>query len=588
MNEQGSDRPVLPAYRRGFFGTGDPVSRIGEGEIGGKARGLLLARDLLRAGDAASFRGMEVRIPHFVVLATGVFDAFLERNRLRETAESGLPDEQIAQAFQAASLPTEILGDLRLLVEDLHLPLAVRSSSLLEDALLRPFAGVYETKMTPNNQPDPSLRFQKLTEAIKFVYASTYFKTARDYLRASGEPPGREKMAVLLQEVVGVRCDERFYPSLSGVGRSYNFYPGPGAGREEGVVELALGLGKTIVDGGICWSYSPARPKAPPPVSSPAELMGTTQKTFWAVNMGSPPAFDPIAETEYLVRAGLPEAEYDGTLRYTASTFLPDTGRLSPGTGSPGARVLNFAPLLVLEEYPLNAAVRALLTAAERAAGRAVEMEFAMTLPRAGTSGDARLGLLQIRPMMVSHDPVEIAEAEMDRPDLLLASDKVMGNGSLDTLRDVVYVKPEAFEPRHTRTVAAELDRLNLPLQEAERPYLLIGFGRWGSSDPWLGIPVRWGQIAGAKVIVEATRPDMHVEASQGSHFFHNISGFQVSYFTVSHLRPPGIDWDWLAGNETVAETGFVRHVRLPAPLLVKVDGRTGRGAIWRSRGPES
>jgi hypothetical protein len=584
MNERGPDEARIPFFRRGFFGAGDPVSRIGFGEIGGKARGLVLARDILEAGpDPSAFPGLEIRIPHLVVLTTDVFDAFMDRNRLRETAESDLSDAQIAQAFQAASLPTEILGDLRVLVEELHLPLAVRSSSLLEDALARPFAGVYETKMTPNDQPDPSVRFQKLTEAIKFVYASTFFKAAKDYVRAAREPLGKEKMAVILQEVVGSRYDERFYPTLSGVGRSYNFYPGPGAKREDGVVELALGLGKTIVDGGICYAYSPARPKSPPPYGSPAEFMRNTQKSFWAVHLGSPPAFDPIAETEYLAQADLSPAEYDGTLRYLASTFLPDSGRLSPGTGSPGPRVLNFAPLLVLEEYPLNRAIRSLLAAAEEKVGKAVEIEFAMTLPRTGSGKTARLGFLQVRPMMVSDRPVEITDDELARPDLVLASDRVMGNGVVDTIEDVVYVRPGAFEPRHTRTVAGELERMNHPLLDASRSYLLIGFGRWGSSDPWLGIPVRWGQISGARVIVEATRPDMNVEASQGSHFFHNISSFEVSYFTVSHSHAPGIDWDWLEGNEVVRETDFVRHVRLSERLLVKVDGRTGRGAVWRS-----
>ncbi len=587
MNANGADRPAVPPFRRGFFRSGEPVSRIGDGEIGGKARGLVLARDLLREEFApTAFPNLEIRVPHLVILATGVFDAFMERNRLRETAAADLPDEQIAQAFQAASLPTEILGDLRVLVEELHLPMAVRSSSLLEDALFRPFAGVYETKMTPNDQPDPNLRFQKLTEAIKFVYASTYFKAAKDYIRATREPVEREKMAVILQEVVGSRYDVRFYPTLSGVGRSYNFYPGPGAARDEGVVELALGLGKTIVDGGLCYSYSPARPQSPPPFASPAEFMRNTQKTFWAVNMGSPPVFNPILETEYLGEAGLTEAEYDGTLRFLCSTYLPDSGRLSPGVGSPGPRVLNFAPLLVLEEYPFNRAIRALLKAAERKVGKAVEIEFAMTFPRTDASRPAQLGFLQVRPMLVSDEPVEITEEELARPDLLLASDKVMGNGIVDTVADVVYVRPRNFEARHTRIIADELERLNLPLLTEARPYLLIGFGRWGSSDSWLGIPVRWGQISGARVIVEATLPEMNVEASQGSHFFHNISSFEVPYFMVSHSRSPGIDWDWLEAKESVAETEFVRHVRLAAPLRVKVDGRTGRGGVWRSPEP--
>jgi hypothetical protein len=243
--------------------------------------------------------------------------------------------------------------------------------------------------------------------------------------------------------------------------------------------------------------------------------------------------------------------------------------------------VLDFAPILRLEEFPVNAVVRRLLGACERAVGRAVEIEFAMNLPRRGSGDRARLGFLQVRPMVVSGEKVTIGAEELGRPDLLLASDHVMGNGTVDSIRDVVYVKPDSFEARHTRTIAAELERLNRPLLAAGRPYLLIGFGRWGSSDPWLGIPVDWGQICGAKVIVEATLPSMAVEPSQGSHFFHNITSFQVSYFAVSHFRRPGIDWEWLARRPVESETDFVRHVRLDDPLLVKVDGRTGRGAVW-------
>ncbi len=581
MDRYARNRHDLSPFDRDAFGSDGTPGRIGHGEIGGKARGLVSVRKMLHAGfGPRTDAQIEVGIPRFAVVATDVFDAFLERNHLGEIASSDLLDERIAHAFQQGDLPTEILGDLRTLADLIRAPLAVRSSSLLEDALLHPFAGVYETKMTPNNQPDSTTRFQRLVEALKFVYASTFFKSARDYRRSSRTPDGEEKMAVILQEVVGQRHGDRFYPDVSGVARSFNFYPTGGADRDEGVVDLALGLGKTIVDGGLCYSYSPARPKSPPPYSSPRDLLAVTQREFWAINVGKAPPYDPMAETEYLARAGLREAEYDGTLRYSASTYVADSDRVTPGVGTAGPRILNFAPLLLHEQYPLNSVVRSLLDSCESATGRDVEIEFAMTFPKAAGS-KPHLGFLQIRPMVVPDKEVHVDESELDSPNVLLASRHVMGNGVVETIEDVVYVKPAVFETRHTRTVGEQLEKMNAGLLDQDRPYLLIGFGRWGSADPWLGIPVKWGQICGAKAIVEATRPDMMIEASQGSHFFHNISSFQVSYFSVPHDTAPGIDWQWLDGNEAVAETEFVRHIRTAGPLLVKVDGRSGRGAVW-------
>jgi hypothetical protein len=576
----------VPSFDRRFFRSPEPVTRIGEGELGGKARGLVLIRDLLDSEYAASgFPGIEVYVPKMAVVATDVFDAFLARNSLRETALSELPDDRMAEAFLQASFPTEFLGDLRALVEEVHTPLAIRSSSLLEDALFRPFAGVYETKMVPNNQPDADTRFRKLIEATKFVYASTYFRNAKSYLRATDRTSGDEKMAVIIQEVVGDRCGDRFYPSVAGVGRSYNFFPSKGVDPEDGVVNLALGLGKTIVDGGTSWIYSPARPKAPPPFGSTREMLRQTQLDFWAVNMGEPPAYDPTAETEYLVKADLAAADYDGTLSGVASTYDPRRDRLVPGTGVEGPRVLDFAPLLSHSDLPLNEVIRELLSIGERALDEAVEIEFAISLPCRGATG-ARFGFLQLRPMLVSAEEVEVGDGELARPDLLLASDRVMGNGAVETVLDIVYVKPESFESRLTQQIAKELDGINRLLLDEARPYLLLGFGRWGSSDPWLGIPVSWGQIAGARVIVESTLPGMDVEPSQGAHFFHNLISFRVCYLCVRHDSAGGtagssIDWSWLDGQPSASETDHVRHVRLDKPLRIKVDGRSGRGAIW-------
>jgi hypothetical protein len=434
--------------------------------------------------------------------------------------------------------------------------------------------------MIPNNQPDADTRFRKLLEAVKYVYASTYFAAARSYVRTTDRSIEDERMAVIVQEVVGSRHGDRFYPDISGVARSWNFYRSGSARAEDGVVNLALGLGKSIVDGGLVWSYSPARPAAGPPFASASAVLDLTQSEFWAVNMGKPPAFDPILETEYLVRAGLAEAEEDGTLGPVASTFDPSADRLYPGIGRPGPRAITFAPILQFEGLPLNEMVKRLLAVCEEGLREKVEIEFAVALPPGGGGAPARVGFLQVRPLAVADERVDLTDDQMEGPDVLLSSDNVMGNGVEGGIRDVVYVKPEGFHSLRTREAAADIAAINARLLDSRTPYLLLGFGRWGSSDPSLGVPVEWGEICAARALVEATLPAMNVEPSQGSHFFHNISSFGVSYFCVRHDGGGRIDWDRLAALPAEAETATVRHVRSPRPLVVRVDGRTGRGLI--------
>lgn len=564
----------LQEFHRDFF---DPERRstfIGEGSIGGKAQGLVFIRDILAAAFPPEKKIiLDLNIPAFTVVRTDVFDAFIERNDLRRFVSSTTPDDVIAHEFQHASLPAEILGDLRGLVASTHTPLAVRSSSLLEDALHQPFAGVYMTKMIPNSQASPDERFRKLMEAIKLIYASVYFTAARDSIRAAGRDPGEEKMAVLIQEVVGSRFGERFYPHISGVARSYHFYATGRTRPEHGVASLALGLGKTVVDGGKCWTYSPAFPTLPPPVT-PAELREQSQSQFWAMNMGKPPEYDPIRETEYLTIGDLPDAEADGTLNLLASTYDPQSDRLTPGITRTGPRVLDFSGVLRLKEIPLNDVIRKLLEICQEAYHTPVEIEFAVTL------NPNRFGFLQVRPMLISTEVVEVRDDEMKSERALVASTMVLGNGVSVMIRDVVYTKPETFDPKYSPRIALELESINRDLLAEGIPYLLIGFGRWGSSDPWLGIPVNWGHISGARAVVEAIQPGRPVDLSQGSHFFHNLMGFQVSYFSVPGETELPIRWDWLARQPAVAETEYVRHVRLADPLQIKVDGKTRRGVI--------
>ncbi len=565
----------LAPFDRAFF---DPLHRfkyIGSGSLGGKAQGLaFIQRILASAFPHDKFPFVEVSIPSLTVLRTDIFDSFLHRNRLNEVAYSDTSDDFIAYSFQKAELPAEILGDLRSLVEQVRSPLAIRSSSLLEDAVHEPFAGIYTTKMIPNNQPSPDERFRKLSDAIKLVYASTFFKAAKDYAQAAHQDFREEKMAVIIQEVVGQLFNGRYYPQLSGVARSFNFYSMGRSKPEDGVVSLALGLGKTIVDGDRVWTYSPAYPKVAPPFGSAEALLKETQTEFWAVNMGKPPAYDPIRETEYLVKGTLSDAELDETLRHSASTYDPISRKISIGTGTKGPRAITFAPLLDSNETPVNAVTRTLLSLCAHAMGSPVEIEFAMTF------NPNRFGFLQVRPMVVSSEQVDVHADEMKEVQALLASEQALGNGLIETIRDIVYVKPSSFDAKFTRRIAAELENFNRTLANEGRPYLLIGFGRWGSSDPWLGIPVQWGQIGGANVMVEAVLPNMNVDLSQGSHFFHNLTSFQVKYFCVPYEGEYPIKWELLEQHQTVHETEFVRQVRLPFPLQVKVDGRSGRGVI--------
>ena len=545
--------------------------------MGGKAQGLASIRQTLISNlDPADFPGITIDIPQMAVVGTDVFDDFMRQNDLEEIAYSDLPDDRISHAFQKADLPFEVLGDLRALVEQVHTPIAVRSSSLLEDAKHKPFAGVYVTKMIPNREYDHDIRFRQLVEAIKFVFASTFSKTAKNYRTAVGHRVEDEKMAVIIQKIVGRRNYSRFYPELSGVARSYNYYPLRPAGPEDGVVNLALGLGKTIVDGGISWTYSPAYPKIEPPFGSVKELINGTQTEYWTVNMGKQLEYDPINETEYLLLDNIVTAEPDGSLRYLASTYNQQSGRLTVGTGFKGPRALTFAPLLVLQELPLNQLIVKLLSICEQALNTAVEIEFAMTF-------DPNLfGFLQVRSMVIPVDEVHVMEDELVGENVFLASDTVLGNGVVESIKDILYIKPDDFELRHARIVVRELEKLNENMLEKDHPYLLIVFGRLGTLDPWLGIPVRWGQISGAKVIVEATKENIKVELSQGSHFFHNIINLNIKFFSIPFTSPYQVDWDWLNQQEIIAEGRFVRHVRLQNPLQVRVDGRTSKGVIYK------
>ena len=549
---------------------------IGNGELGGKAQGLVDIQKTLEGRFDES--EISVSIPRMTVIRTDIFDQFMQRNDLWEVALELDDDDQIAHMFQKAALPATIVGDLRHIIQANQLPLAVRSSSLLEDSCKEPFAGVYATKMIPNNQFNMELRFQKLVEAIKYVWSSMFFQESRGYFDATGKDIRDEKMAVIIQEVIGNRYEERYYPVLSGVARSFNFYPTGNANPEDGVVNLALGLGKTIVDGGVSWYYSPRYPAAPPPFNGLKDLLNLTQTQFYAINMGNIPEFNPIHEAEFLMKGTLKESEEDGTLRHLCSSWDYENDRIVTGLYGKGARVLNFSPILQARMIPLNDTLLKLLKLCEERYETHVEIEFAMMFDRE-KKRNPHLGFLQVRPMNVSGEFVELDDT-VPKDELLLDLCDSMGNGVRDDIRDIVYLKPDAFDPSKTRRMAEEIEQINRKMVEKKKPYLLIGFGRWGSSDSWLGIPVSWRQISGARVVVESTLPNMRPELSQGSHFFHNMIAFDVMYFTVRDSERKRIDWQWIEAQKSIEETTYCKHVELGEPLRVFTDGRMKKGMI--------
>lgn len=548
-----------------------------QNEVGGKAQGLLTVHEIVNRIDESRFPNVKIDIPEMVVLGTSVFDAFMDRNQLLKIALSSTQNDRIAHAFQKAELPFEVLGDLRNLLEKWSTPLAIRSSGLLEDTMHYPFAGVYLTKMTPNNAPNIETRFQKLIEAIKFVWASTYFNLAKDYALAVGVNIQHEKMAVIIQKMVGSQYQNRYYPELSGVARSYNFYPYKPAKPEDGVACLALGLGKTVVDGNKTWTYSPQFPESPPPFKTVDAILQETQNEFWVVNMGNIQEYNPIKETEYMQKENLLTAEKDGVLNHLASTFDLEAEKLSIGIGFKGPRVLTFAPLLTLRLIPLNDVIRELLEAFASFFSHPVEIEFAMTF------NPHCFNLLQVRPMKLYGEKLQMDEKDLTDSHVIAASKTVLGNGILENIQDIVYVKPDQFDLRFSKEIASELEKHNQKLIQEECPYLLIVFGRLGTLDPWLGIPISWGKICGAKVIVEATLENNSIELSQGSHYFHNIINLDVKYFSMPFTQPYLLDWKWIESQKVIVENRFTKHIRCNKPIIVKVDGKRGWGVVSRN-----
>jgi Pyruvate phosphate dikinase, AMP/ATP-binding domain len=509
-----------------------------------------------------------------------VFDRFLSENSLLEFAIHCTDDEEILRQFLAASLPISIREDLLAFLSEVEYPLAVRSSSLLEDSQYQPFTGVYETFMLPNGHEDLLARLEQLMEAIKRVYASTFSQHAKAYVRATPYRLEEEKMAVIVQRVIGRKHEERFYPDFSGVVRSHNFYPVAPMTYGDGIAAVALGLGRAVVDGGKCLTFCPKYPRNLVQFSSVEDILANSQSEFWALEVARTPSDAGVSLRE--ARFPLDAAEKDGTLQNVGSTYSADNHMVYDGLSRPGTRLVSFAPILKHGVFSLASILERLMRIGEDAFGRPVEIEFAVTLPRSDDES-AEFGFLQVRPLVLSREGEELRMEDVNPDRLVCQSTKVMGNGRTADLRDVVVVDFHRFDRSQSQEVAEGVAHMNAKLNENGTPYLLIGVGRWGSNDRWLGIPVAWDEISGARVIVEAGFRDFRVTPSQGSHFFQNLTAFQVGYFTVNPDAGEGfVDWEWLGSQPAVEEQGAVRHLHFDEPLIVVMNGKTSRGMVFK------
>lgn len=573
-------RGLLAEFRQDTFDLDATFARTGGGSLGGKARGLAFVNALLSTYMVRGrFEGLEIEVPAGICIGTDVFDRFLDENDLRGVAQACSDDDEIMRRFVGAgSFPEDTARDLSAFLELCREPLAVRSSSLLEDSQFHPFAGVYNTYMLPNDCATSGGRLEELLTAIKRVYASTFYRAAREYIKVTSLPAEDEKMGVIVQKMVGARHGSRFYPEISGVARSHNFYPMGPQKPEDGIVSVALGLGKTIVEGGVTVRFCTLYPEHLPQFVTRRGTLQNNQREYYAIDMSR--RWPAVSALDDQVQSyALSTAEEDGTLTLVASTYSAENDALCDGMSRSGTRVVTFAPILRNRQVPLSDAIGFLMDLSSWAIGGPVEIEFAVVLP---AGEPKKLGLLQVRPLVLTRETEKLEIGDVDSASVLCQSTQVLGHGALRDIRDIVVVDLDRFDRSKSDQVAKEVARINDILVDEGRDYVLIGPGRWGTLDPWLGIPVKWDQICGAKTIVEAGLRDMAVDPSQGSHFFQNLTAFQVGYFTVGSQRDCFVDWEWLAQQPAVVETQFVRRLHLDRAVTVKMDGHQRRGVILK------
>jgi len=573
-------RGMITDFWQQNFEAEETFTRLGGGSLGGKGRGLAFLFALFAQKNIdETIPECRVRIPDTLVIGTDIFDRFIEENKLSEAISKNPDDISIKNIFLKGKMPDAILKALGEYVMHVREPLAVRSSSLLEDSQNQPFAGIYSTFMLPNNETGNDSRLAHLLDAIKLVYASAFLASAKAYIQNTVHTTEEEKMAIVLQKMVGNRYRDRFYPIFSGVAQSYNFYPVAPLNREDGIASVALGLGKTVVEGGRVLAFSPKHPGITPGFSTPNDIVKNTQSYFYCLDMAAAD-YDLIkGDDSTLLRLQVSDAEEDGTLNYVASTYDPADGMIREGVGADGPRVVTFSGVLKYGMLPLPGVIDSLLDFGTVGMGSPIEMEFALRLD---STGKPEFNVLQIRPLLTMREKASVTVSEDDRQGAFAYSSKALGNGVLRGIRDVVYVSPSEFDNTKTADLARDIGEVNGGM---DRPYLLIGPGRWGTRDRFLGIPVDWKQISWARAMVEVGLEGYRIDPSHGTHFFHNITSLGIMYFTIPHgSDDASIDWDWLEKTGKRKKVGHVAHVELPFELEVKVDGRTGLGCITRKQ----
>ena len=575
MKNQG----VVAVFRRDRFDRYSNFARIGEGSLGGKGRGLAFIDNIVKHHpELNQFDNATVMIPKTVVLCTDLFEEFMDHNNLYQLALSDADDAVILDAFRRATLPASLEGDILTFIEATSSPIAVRSSSLLEDSHYQPFAGIYNTYMVPLLDNRHRM-LSMLCDAIKGVYASVFFKDSKAYMQATRNVIDQEKMAVILQEVVGRQYGDRYYPSISGVGRSLNYYPIGDERAEEGIVNLALGLGKYIVDGGQTLRICPHHPGKVLQMSDTEMALRETQTRFYALDLKNMGENFSVDDAFNLLKLSVREADKDGALQYLASTYNPTDQVIYPGVYPDGRKIISFVGVLEHDVVPLPHLLREVLRLGQEAMRRPVEIEFAVEIDAATRS--CVFYMLQIRPMVDVKSDVHINLSEIRPETILLQSNNALGHGQMDGITDVVYVKTDGYNAGNNPLIAEEISRINAKFLDRGEHYVLVGPGRWGSSDSWLGIPVKWPNISAARIIVEAGLTNYRVDPSQGTHFFQNLTSFGVGYFTINDFNGDGVyNRAALDALPAVEETAHVRHVRFPQTLAIKVDGKKKLGYV--------
>jgi hypothetical protein len=581
QRRMGRQKGVVVDFDPRAFDEDTEFFKIGTGSLGGKARGLSFASALLRRHPSleTKFSAVEVFIPQTLVVTTEVFEAFVEHNSLKELAKADLPDEVIAGRFMEAEFPERFKEQLAGFLSHFSYPLAVRSSSLLEDAQFRAYAGLYKTYMLPNDHADLDCRLRQLINAIKMVFASTYFQGPKSFSRRVGHRTADEKMAVIVQKLVGGRHKNYYYPAVAGVAQSHNYYPYARMKPEEGVATIALGLGKAVMDGEKALRFAPQYPELLSQCWSVNDTLNNAQRFFYALKLDEPVCTLGVNDALTLAKREITDALDEEPVRALTSTYIPDEHAIRDSETLPGYRVVTFAQILKYGIFPLANLLTEVLTIGQKGMGCPVELEFCAELSF-DPKTKPRFAILQLRPMSAREEMVDIDVTAEDLDHAFCVSTQALGNRINKSIREILYVKPAAFDPGQTPEIARQIGQMNAALTKEGHKYVLIGPGRWGSADRWLGIPANWADISGVAAIIETAHPRLNAEPSQGSHFFHNLISLGINYLTINESRGDRIDWEWLMSLPIKEETSFLARVSLSSALTLKVDGRKSHGVL--------